>query len=306
MNEGLTGGSAVTAVAATTLNTVDSLTYALVAANPAGALAWFSLDPLLGALSVSQTIPGGSLLADRALAYPAPWAVNLSVVVTNAGGLSANASVLLSIVNIAPRVVAQVNGTVRNNATGLTPVVAGLGGAVWTPYSAATLSYSLTTAVTSGQGVGAFSITNPATGAVAVANVSYTDPNSGAFVSGPGFDFNAQPTLTSAWVVTDAATGRSCATPGGILVVTVLHSNRPPYFLLPSAATVVSAPQTTAVSFGEALGVVVSDPDLSLGIGACISLLHADAPHLSQHRSNVQGKRSRSGLPLAAWATRSP
>ena len=268
VNEGLTRGGAITAISATSLNTLDSLTYTIIAANPAGALGWFAIDPLVGTLTVSQTIPSGVLLVDRALTYPAPWAVNVSVTVTNLGGLSSTAAVLVNIANIAPRVTAQVNATVRNNATGLTPVLASLTGAVWTPYSASTLSYSLSTAFTADLGLSAFVVTNAVTGAVAVANVSYVDPHSGVTVPGPDFNINAQPVLTSYWVVTDSATGRTNAAPGGVLAVTVLHSNRAPYFSLPQGVTtVISAPQTTAIAFGQALGVVVSDPDLSLNIG---------------------------------------
>lgn len=270
VSEGALGGAAVTTIAATTLNTVDSLSYSITGANPPGALGWWALDPLLGTLSVAPGIPGGALLVDRTFTYPAPWAVNISLLVTNAGGLTASAAVIVSVVNIAPRVTAQVNATVRNNATGLTPVVASLGGAVWTPYSASTLRYSLTSAVTVGLGLGAFVLTNSTTGAIAVANVSYADPHSGAPILGPDFNINEQPTVTSAWIVTDSATGRSCAAPGGSLVVAISHSNRPPFFSLPPVTTVITAPQTTAAPFGQALGVVTSDPDLSLNLGAFI------------------------------------
>lgn len=265
VSEGAAAGAVVTTVTATTLNTVDSLTYSILGANPPGALSWWSIDPVLGNILVSPSIAGGFLTVDTGLQYPSPWAVNISLRVTNAGGLIANSSVLISIINIAPRVTAVVNATVRNNATAWTPVVAGLGAAVWTPYSPSTLRYTLTSAVTAGFGLAAFNISNALTGAVAVSNVSYVDPRSYALVLGPDFNMNAQPTLTSSWIVTDTATGRS-SSPGS-LVVTVLHSNRAPYFNLPPDSVIIPAPQTTVGTFGQAISVVTTDLDLALNLG---------------------------------------
>ena len=175
---------------------------------------------------------------------------------------TANATLLISIINIAPRINWVVNATVNANASALTPVTT-LAPAVWTPYSAAALSYSLTPATTAGLGLPAFVLTSANTSAVAIANVSYVGIG-GNRVSGPDFNQNVQPVLTSTWQVADINTGRAAI---GMLAVTLRHSNRAPYWSWPVPAPTQFVTQSTAGPFGTALSAFVVDLDLALNVG---------------------------------------
>jgi hypothetical protein len=90
------------------------------------------------------------MLVNRSLTYPAGlWTVNVSVQVINIGRFTANAVVVVAIVNIAPRIVAlpALNASVASNATAF-QMVANLTTAVWTAYSYSTLTYSIVSATT--------------------------------------------------------------------------------------------------------------------------------------------------------------
>lgn len=263
ISEGVVGGTAITTVTATSSNTVDTLRYVLVGANPAGATPWFTLDPISGALSVSFTVAGGALLVNPALSYPAGfYTVNVSVSVFNSGGLSANATAVVAITNIAPRVIA-VNATINANTTGGV-VIADVAPAVWTPYAGADLIYSLTSATTP-VGFQAFTMSNASTGVVAVTNVSYVDVDSGLTYRAPGFNINVQPVVISSWQVFDASRGRSAT---GSLVVTLRQSNRAPWW---TSIPVIFAPQTIVAGLvGTPLSAYANDLDLALGIGTVL------------------------------------
>jgi hypothetical protein len=101
-------------------------------------------------VSVALNVPGGALLVDRSLTYPAgPWTVNVSVQVTNIGRYTANTTVTIAIINIAPRIVAlpTLNATIHSNSTAF-QTVANLTTAVWTAYSYNDLTYSIVSATT--------------------------------------------------------------------------------------------------------------------------------------------------------------
>jgi len=118
VNESSAPGIPFGSAPATSTNIPDTLTYSISGVNPSGATGWFRLTRSLGSIAVSPSIPGGVLLVDRALTYPAgPWTVNVSLVVRNAGGLTANATAVITVANIAPRVTT-VNASIPNNATG--------------------------------------------------------------------------------------------------------------------------------------------------------------------------------------------
>ena len=199
VSEGATSGTLITTLTASYLNTVDSLKYVLYGAKPAGAASWFSLDGVSGALSVSYALPGSVLLADRTLTYTAGfYTVNVSVGVINSAGLTANATAVVSVLNIAPRVVS-VNATIAANSTGGL-VVASLAPAVWSPYVGARLTYSLTAPVTP-TGYPSLSLLNASSGVVTVTNVTFTDPRTGLVVNAPGYNVNSQPVIYSSWQV---------------------------------------------------------------------------------------------------------
>jgi len=272
VNESTPAGVAFGSTPATSTNLpADTFTYSIVGTNPAGASSWFAINPSTAALSVAPGLSQG-LLVDRALAYPAgPWTVNVSLAVRIAGGLTANATALVAITFIAPRVEFLVNGSVANNVSALTRV-ATLLPAVWTPYPPSTLSFTFVSAAKTSSGVTALTITNTSSGAVVVA--SYAWPTtSGAF--------DVLTSLYSTWQVTDALTGLSAT---GGLQLAVIQSNRAPSWDVPKANTVVFAPQSTAASptvpFGSPLGPYASDLDSPLGIGELLtfSLVTASNP----------------------------
>jgi hypothetical protein len=181
--------------------------------------------------------------------------------VTNAAGLIGNASALVTVSNVAPRILSVVNATIAGNATAGTAVIV-LSPVVWVPYASSVLRYSLVDggATTAGLRLPAFNLTNASTGAIAVANVGYTSNATGRFVPGPDFNQNVQPVLTSGWVVVDSFTGLAAL---GSLVVTLRHSNRGPYFS--SVPPVQFAPQARAGPFGSPLSLFVTDLDMLLG-----------------------------------------
>jgi len=257
VNESSAPGFDIFAVAAASVNTIDALVYSITAANPAGALSWFSILPVSGMIKVSPSIPGGMFLVDRTLSYPAgAWTVNVSLMVTNAVGQTDQASILITVINIAPRIDAVVNATIAGNATAGASV-ATVSPVVWTAYSRSSLVYSLISATTAGRGLPAFTMPNTTAGAVVVANVSYTNVFGGR-VNGPDFNQNVQPVLTSAWIVLDTNTGLAAQ---GSLAVTLSHSNRAPYWI---AIPVQFVPQAVGGPFGAALSQYVVDLDLAL------------------------------------------
>lgn len=267
LNESSTPGVTAYTLVASSTNTVDQLTYSILSVNPAGAASWFSIVPQSGAVQVSAGVPGGALLVDRALTYPAgAWTVNISVCVTNAVRQTNNASLLIAIANISPRVNWVVNATIAGNASALTPV-ATLSPAVWTAYSPTSLTYSLVSATTAGFGLPAFVLRNASTSAVAVANVSFIGIGGGR-VSGPDFNQNLQPVLVSTWQVADINTGRAAL---GTLAVSLQHSNRVPYWnwTLPQPTQFVT--QQTGGPFGTPLSAYVVDLDLALNVGEVLT-----------------------------------
>jgi hypothetical protein len=269
INEGATGQSFVTTITATTTNIVDQLTYSIADANPKGALSWFVVDTLLGIVSVSAGIPGGALMYDRSLVYPALWTVNVTLRATNQAGQSTNTSVAITIARIAPRVILlpYLNATVAQNATfNVSVLPGGMSSAVWAPYGVSRLSYSLMSGITTDRGLPAFYMPDALTGAVRVADVSYVNSQTGVTVNGPAFNVNIQPWISSTWTVTDGSTGLSAT---GLLNVTISLSNRAPWWAWPDLVgqTVFYAQQNKVAPVGSPVSPAVQDLDLALGIG---------------------------------------
>lgn len=266
VNESAPAGVSFGSAPASSTNIPDTLTYSIASVVPAGALSWFAIDAASAALFVAPGISGGALLVDTGLTYPAgPWTVNVSLRVRNAGGLTANATALVTVRFIAPRITAfPVNATARNNASAFTPVTA-LRPAVWTPYSYESLVYSIASASTA---AGSTAFIANSSGSVFVANLTYPR-ETGAF--------DAQPWLYSLWTVADSSTGLSAT---GGLNVTVLPSNRAPFWTSPKSSSVIYAPQRRAGPFGVALGPLVTDADTSSGVGETLtfSLVAATNP----------------------------
>jgi hypothetical protein len=259
VNESSPAGTVFGTTLATTTNIPDVLTYSIADVVPAGAWGWFAIDAALATLSVGPTQTRG-LLVDTALTYPAgAWTVNVSLLVRNAGGLIANATALVTVTFISPRVLAfPVNATARNNASALTPVTTLLP-AIWTPYSPSTLTFSFVSAAMTASGSTAFVVTNPSSGDVAVASFSYPT-TVGAF--------DTQTWMYSTWMALDTATGRSAT---GGLNVTVLHSNRAPTLSIPKTSETIYAPLATRGPFGISLSQFAADLDLPLGIGEALT-----------------------------------
>ena len=253
VNEGSANGTAVGTVSASDPDAGDSATFSITAGNTGGA---FAISPATGAITVSN---------GAALVFATNPAFNLTVRVTDGGGLSASAAVTVNVNSVAatnnpPNISNQtfsVNES-SSNGTAVGTVVAS------DPDAGDSLGYS----ILAGNAGSTFAL-DPATGALTVGNSAAL-----SYASAPAYALTVQ--------VTD--TGGLSASAN--MTVNVSAAAAPPADPTPTPTPTPPPPPASGGGGGCSVMPADAEPDSSLPLAVLVVLAY----WLGQRRVRIRGK----------------